>query len=439
MTKSSLENHPAAGAPYFTPAQDPPAGTALHPESAPTLFQPLQIRGLALQNRFVVSPMCQYSAQDGHHTDWHFAHLSQFVIRGNALTIVEASAVTANGRITPEDSGIWKDSQIEPLRRIVTFAHSQGQKMGIQLAHAGRKASTVAPWIAPRQGGSSATATEDLGGWPSNVWAPSPGKFSDGFPEPREMTKDDIRAAVAAFGDAARRAVDAGFDVVEIHGAHGYLITSFLSPLSNRRTDEYGGSFENRTRFLFEVVGAVRAAIPDSMPLFLRISATEWMEYAGEPSWTLDDSVRLAKLLPAAGVDLLDCSSGGNNAHQKIEINPYYQVNLAGQIRDALKKDGLDLLIGAVGLITDAEMARSIVQEPDADADAKRDRRPSCGTIEVEQEDGGGQRTQADLVFLARQLLREPEFPLRVAHHLGVEVAWPNQYHRAGWRRSQRV
>ncbi|ETS87687.1 hypothetical protein PFICI_01515 [Pestalotiopsis fici W106-1] len=440
MTKSPLENIPAAGTPYFTPAQDPPAGTALHPESAPTLFQPLKIRGMTLQNRFVVSPMCQYSAEDGHHTDWHFAHLSQFVLRGNALTIVEASAVMANGRITPEDSGIWKDSQMGPLRRIVTFAHAQGQKMGIQLAHAGRKASTVAPWIAPRQGGSSATATKELGGWPDNVWAPTPGKFSDGFPEPREMTKEDIAAVVQAFGDAAKRAVDAGFDVIEIHGAHGYLINAFMSPLSNKRTDEYGGSFENRTRFLFEIIKVIRSVIPESMPLFLRISATEWMEYAGEPSWTLQDSIKLAKLLPGVGVDLLDVSSGGNNAHQKIEINPYYQVNLAGSIRDAVKKDGQQtLLIGAVGLITDAEMARSIVQEQDLDAQAQRDRRPSCGTIEVEQEDTGGQKTQADLVLLARQLLREPEFPLRVAHHLGVEVAWPNQYHRAGWRKSQRV
>ncbi|KAI1845613.1 hypothetical protein JX266_008224 [Neoarthrinium moseri] len=428
---ASLENVPAANTPYFTPAQDPPAGTALHPESAPTLFQPLKIRDLTLQNRFVVSPMCQYSADDGHHTDWHFAHLAQYVIRGNALTIVEASSVLANGRITPEDSGLWKDSQIEPLKRIVTFAHSQGQKIGIQLAHAGRKASTVAPWI--RTGGNSAVAGPDLGGWPDNVWAPSAIKFADGFAEPREMSLADIQELVQGFKDSAVRAVKAGFDVIEIHGAHGYLITEFLSPLTNKRTDKYGGSFENRTRLLFETIEAVRSVIPKSMPLFLRISATEWMEWNGEPSWTLDESIRLAKLLPAAGVDLLDVSSGGNNAQQKINLHPYYQVNLAGEIRDELKKEGLDLLIGAVGLITEAEMARSIVQENSNGNGGGS----HPGTIEIEQENG--QKTQADVVLMARQLLREPEFPLRVAHQLNVNVAWPNQYHRAEWRKGQKI
>ncbi|KAI0136302.1 NADPH dehydrogenase [Xylariales sp. AK1849] len=429
---SSLNNTPAAGTPYFTPAQNPPAGTALDPDKAPTLFKPLKIRDMTLHNRFVVSPMCQYSAEDGHLTDWHFSHLSQFIIRGNALTIVEASSVTPNGRITPEDSGLWKDSQIEPLKRIATFAHSQGQKIGIQLAHAGRKASTVAPWLAPKTGGSSAVATPELGGWPGNVWAPSPIKFADAFAEPKEMTAEDIQSLIQGFKDASVRAVKAGFDMVEIHGAHGYLITEFLSPLSNKRTDKYGGSFENRTRLLFEVIEAVRSVVPEGFPVFLRISATEWMEWDGEPSWTIDDSVKLAKLLPAAGIDLLDVSSGGNNAKQKIELHPYYQVSLAGQIRDALKEEGIELLIGAVGLITEAEMARSIVQENTKPNDAQ-----ATGTIEIEQE--SGQKTQADLVLLARQLLREPEFPLRVAHQLGVEVAWPNQYHRAGWQKGQRI
>ncbi|KAH8675356.1 hypothetical protein BX600DRAFT_409429 [Xylariales sp. PMI_506] len=408
MASSQIKNTPAAGAPYFTPAQDPPAGTALDPSNAPTLFQPLTIRGITLQNRFVVSPMCQYSAQDGHLTDWHFAHLSQFALRGNALIIVEATSVLPNGRITPEDSGLWQDSQIEPLRRITTFAHSQGQKVGIQLAHAGRKASTVAPWLAHHA--ASHVSPPEHGGWPDNVWAPSAIPFSDTFPEPKAMTADQIRELVQAFRDAALRAVAAGIDVIEIHGAHGYLLTEFLSPLSNTRTDEYGGSFENRTRVLFEVIRAVRGVIPDSMPLFLRISSTEWMEWAGEPSWTVDESIRLAKLLPAEGVDLLDVSSGGNNAAQKIQLHPYYQVNIAGQLRDVLKADGSPLLIGAVGLITEAEMARSIVQEG-----------------------------PADVILLARQLLREPEFPLRVAHQLGVEVAWPVQYHRAGWRKGQKI
>jgi 2,4-dienoyl-CoA reductase-like NADH-dependent reductase (Old Yellow Enzyme family) len=428
---TSQKNIPAADTPYFTPAQNPPAGTALEQDSAPTLFQPLQIRGMALQNRFVVSPMCQYSAEDGHLTDWHFAHLSQFVIRGSALTIVEASGVTANGRITPEDSGIWKDSQVEPLKRIVTFAHSQGQKIGIQLAHAGRKASTIAPWL-KTDGGSFVAPPED-GGWPDNVWAPSAIKFVDGFPDPKAMTLEDIQSLVQGFKDAAVRALKAGFDMIEIHGAHGYLITEFMSPLSNKRTDQYGGSFENRTRLLFEVIAAIRSVVPESFPLFLRISATEWMEWNGEPSWTVEDSIQLAKLLPAAGIDLLDVSSGGNNAEQKIELHPYYQVNIAGQIRDALKAEGIDLLIGAVGLITDAEMARSIVQEGSASNGSAN----KTGTIEVEQE--SGQKPKADLILIARQLLREPEFPLRAAHQLGVNVAWPNQYHRAGWRKGQKV
>lgn len=429
---SSHENIPAPDTPYFTPAQNPPAGTALEPENAPTLFKPLQIRGMTLQNRFVVSPMCQYSAEDGHLTDWHFAHLSQYFLRGNALTIVEASAVTANGRITPQDSGIWKDSQVGPLRRIVTFAHSQGQKIGIQLAHAGRKGSTIAPWL-KGPGGTSVAAPES-GGWPDNVWAPSAVKFHDDFPDPKAMTLEDIRSLVQGFKDAAVRALEAGFDMIEIHGAHGYLLTEFMSPLSNKRTDQYGGSFENRTRLLFEVIAAIRGVVPESFPLFLRISATEWMEWDGEPTWTVEDSIRLAKLLPAAGIDLLDVSSGGNNANQKIELHPYYQINIAGQIRDALKAEGLDLLIGAVGMITEAEMARSIVQEEGPSSGGGENK---TGTIEVEQE--GGQRPKADLILVARQLLREPEFPLRAAHQLGVKVAWPNQYHRAGWREGQKI
>ena len=404
---AQLVNKAAPGAPFFTPAQDPPAGTALNPDSAPTLFRPLQIRGLQLQNRFAVSPMCQYSADDGHLTDWHFAHLAGFAMRGAALTIVEATAVTANGRISPEDSGLWKDSQKAPLRRIVDFAHSQGQKIGIQLAHAGRKASTVAPWLAP----SSAVAADENGGWADNVWAPSAIRFAEGYPEPKAMMLEDIKLLVQGFRDAARRAVDVGLDCIEIHGAHGYLITEFLSPISNKRTDEYGGSFENRTRLLFEVIAAVREVMPAEMPLFLRISATEWMS-PGE-GWDIEQSIQLAALLPDVGVDLLDVSSGGNNPLQNIKVHPYYQVDLAKQIRDELrKKGGKQLLIGAVGLVTNAEMARDIVQED-----------------------------KADLVLVARQLLREPEFVLRCAQHLGVEVQWPIQYSRPGvkWRKDQSI
>ncbi|KAI3331917.1 NADPH dehydrogenase [Xylariaceae sp. AK1471] len=430
---SSVENKAAPGVPFYTPAQEPPAGTALNPATAPTLFQPLQIRDMTLQNRFAVAPMCQYSADDGHLTDWHFSHLSQFVIRGAALTIVEATAVLANGRITPQDSGLWKDSQIAPLKRIVDFAHSQGQKIGIQLAHAGRKASTLAPWLVPR-GHASVVAAKEHGGWEDNVWAPSAIKFSEGYVTPKAVTVEDIKELVQGFRDAARRSVEAGFDTIEIHGAHGYMITEFLSPISNKRTDAYGGSFENRTRLLFETIAAVREVIPESMPLLLRISATEWMEHAGE-SWTLEDSIRLAKLLPAAGVDLLDVSSGGNNADQKINIHPYYQVDLAGKIRETLQKEGTKLLIGAVGLITNAEMARSIVQEG---KEATATGPTTHDSVEVANE-VAGPVTRADLVLMARQFLREPEFPLRVAHQLGVDVKWPNQYHRAGWPKNAKI
>ncbi|KAI0815709.1 NADPH dehydrogenase [Xylaria sp. FL0064] len=428
---ASVENKGAPGAPFYTPEQSPPAGTALDPATAPTLFHPLKIRDMTLQNRFAVSPMCQYSADDGHLTEWHFVHLGQFAIRGAALTIVEATAVLANGRITPQDSGLWKDSQIAPLKRIVDYAHSQGQKIGIQLGHAGRKASVLAPWL-QHSGKHGIVASKEHGGWGDNVWSASTIPVAeDDYAVPKEMTIENIKELLQAFKDAARRAVEAGFDTIEIHGAHGYLLTNFLSPITNKRTDAYGGSFEGRTKLLFETIAAVREVIPASMPLFLRISATEWMEHTGQPSWTLEDSIKLAKLLPAAGIDLLDVSSGGNNEEQKIDIHPYYQVDLAGQIREEIKKEELNLLIGAVGMITNAEMARSIVQE---------DKPEVTGTTTPPDEcEDAGQVTKADLIFAARQFLREPEFPLRSAHQLGVEVKWPIQYHRAGWRKGQKI
>lgn len=406
-------NRPAAGVPYYTPAQNPPAGTASDPGAAPTLFRPLRMRDVALTNRVAVSPMCQYSADDGHLTDYHLVHLGQFALAGAALTIVEATAVEPRGRISPEDSGIWADSHVAPLRRIVDFVHSQGQKAGIQLAHAGRKASTLAPWLSQGR----VLATEDEGGWPDDVVAPSAVPFADGWPTPRELSVHEIEAVVEAFGAAARRSVEAGFDVVEIHAAHGYLLTQFLSPLTNKRTDRYGGgSFEDRIRLLVDVVGAVRAAVPAGMPVFLRISATEWMEHTGQPTWDLQQTIRLAKLLPGLGVDLLDVSSGGNSAAQKIDVHPYYQVSLAGQIRAALVGEGKRLLVGAVGMISTADMASGIVQGSDE-------------TVVVDE--GDGQKTQADLVLVARQFLREPNFVLNVARELGVAVKWPNQYHRA--------
>jgi 2,4-dienoyl-CoA reductase-like NADH-dependent reductase (Old Yellow Enzyme family) len=344
--------------------------------------------------------------------------------------MVEATAVTPNGRISPEDSGLWQDSQIAPLKRIADYVHSQGQKIGIQLGHAGRKASTYAPWHYKGAGVRNVVPAEQ-GGWPDNVWAPSPVPFSATYPEPKEMTVEEIGSLVQSFADAARRSVVVGMDTIEIHAAHGYLMHQFLSPLSNKRTDKYGGSFENRTRLLIDVIRAVRASIPETMPLLVRISATEWMEWSGEDSWTVDQSVRLAKMLPELGVDLLDVSSGGNAQSQKIQLHPYYQVDIAGQIREALKAEGKQLLIGAVGLITNAEMARSIVQEDGSLAGVQND------TVEVEAE--SGRKSKADLVLVARQFLKEPEFVLRVAQQLGVEVAWPLQYRRGRWPRGAQL
>ncbi|KAH8177638.1 NADH:flavin oxidoreductase / NADH oxidase family protein [Sarocladium implicatum] len=415
-----LNNKPAPGVPYYTPAQEPPAATPLNPETAPTLFQPLKTRGVTLHNRFAVSPMCMYSAADGLLTDFHLVHLGQFALRGAGLVMVEATAVEARGRITPQDSGIWKDEHIAPLKRIADFVRSQGSVSGIQIAHAGRKASTLAPWI----GGSvkKEIAHKENYGWPDDVVGPSAIPYSENFPPTKALTKDEIKGLVKSFAEAAIRAVKAGIDVIEIHGAHGYLITEFLSPISNQRTDEYGGSFENRTRFLLEIIDAVRAVIPVDMPLWVRVSASEYMDWTGKPSWDLESTIRLAKLLPDLGVDVLDVSSGGNNPEQKLERgNPYVQHDFARAIREALKAEGKEMKIAAVGMITEAEMARSLVQEGKTKAD-------SAETIEIENE--RGQKTSADIVMAARQFLREAEWPIKVAKELGVEVKTPNQYHR---------
>ncbi|KAJ4296073.1 NADH-dependent flavin oxidoreductase [Collariella sp. IMI 366227] len=413
MTVKKTASTPAVGVPFYTPAQNPPAGTALHPGAdVPTLFTPIKLRDLSLQNRFVVSPMCTYSADDGHLTDWHLVHYGSFAQRGAALTIVEATAVTPNGRISPEDSGLWQDSQIAPLKRIVDYVHSQGQKIGIQLAHAGRKASTLGPWhVTP---GRSEVATAEVGGWPENLWAPSAIAWAEGYPTPKEMTVEQIESLVQSYVDAAKRALAAGVDTIEIHGAHGYLITEFLSPITNQRTDSYGGSFTNRARLLTSVIRAVRAVMPSTMPLLLRISATEWMEYdTATPSWDISEAKQLATLLPDLGVDLLDVSSGGNNPLQKIELNPYYQINLSAEIRAEMQRQGKKLAIGGVGMIRDPEMARDVVQ---ADAEGK---------------------AKADFAFVARQFLREPEFVLKVATELDVKIAGPCQYHRAPYKKQK--
>lgn len=373
--------------------------------------------------------MCMYSADNGHLTDFHFSHLSSFAYRGASLTIIEATSVLPNGRISPEDSGLWNDSQIAPIRRIADYLHSQGQKLGIQLAHAGRKASMVAPWLVPQRG-KSILATEDANGWPNDVMGASAIKWGEGFAMPREMTSQDIQDVINGFRDSAKRAVAAGVDVIEIHAAHGYLLCSWLSPISNRRTDQHGGSFENRTRLLFEIIEAIREVIPSGMPLLVRVSSTEWMENSGQPeSWDVESTIRLAKLLPEHGVDLLDVSSGGNN--EKQSLTPYndYQVDIAGRIRSALYEAGIkNLLIGAVGMITEAEAAKSIVQNG---KEGPRDQ------IEIESE--SGQKTKADVVLIARQFLREPEWVFRVAYRLGVEVQWPLQYQRGKFLRGSNI
>lgn len=369
-----------------------------------------------------------YSADDGHLTEFHFQHLSALAFRGPSLTIVEATAVTSNGGITPQDSGLWKDSQIAPIKRIAEFVHSQGQKLGIQLAHAGRKASTVAPWLVER--GGSAVSTEKEGGWPDRVVAPSPIQWGEGYVLPKELTEEGIQEVIQAFADAAKRAVTAGIDVIEIHGAHGYLISEFLSPISNQRTDKWGGSFENRTRILIEIIKAVRAVIPEGMPLLVRVSATEWMEDYGGESWDVPSTIKLAKLLPDLGVDLLDVSSGGNNEKQKIIVHKNFQVDIAERIRNALFEAGIkNLLIGAVGMITEAEHAKEIVQ-----SGVKSNGAPAAATNEqqtVEISEDKERNAKADVVLLARQFLREPEWVIRTAHKLGVEVQYPIQYHRA--------
>lgn len=363
---ANIFNAPAPGISYFTPAQIPASGTAYDTQPngkpVPKLFTPIKIRGVEFHNRIFLSPLCQYSAENGHMTAWHLAHLGGIFTRGPALTIIEASAVLPEGRITPEDVGLWQDSQIEPMRKIVEFAHSQNQKIAIQLAHAGRKASTLAPWLHM-----GLVATEEQGGWPEDVWGPSAIPFNDQFPKPKELTKEGIKRVKSAFVAAAKRALKAGFDVIEIHSAHGYLLSSFLSPVSNKRTDEYGGSFENRIRLLVEIADAIRAVIPPSMPLFVRVSASEWLEEVlpNEDSWKSEDTVKLAGILAEHGVDFIDVSSGGNNAAQKItKKSQAYQAHFA----DAVKKThGDKIVVGSVGGFDNGKLAEEVLQNGSAD------------------------------------------------------------------------
>lgn len=354
-------------------------------EQRPLLFTPLQLRGITLPNRLVVSPMCQYSGSGGFANDWHLVHLGSRATGGAGLVFTEAIAVTPDGRISPQDLGLWQDEHIAPLARITAFIKSQGSVPGIQLAHAGRKSSLTEPWNGDRQ------LLPEEGGW--DMVAPSAIPFSDGRATPAELTTDGIRRIIDAFRDAAARALRAGFEVLEIHGAHGYLINEFLSPISNQRTDEYGGTFENRLLFLRQIIEAVRQVWPQHYPVFLRISATDWVE----EGWTVEDSVKLAPIVRAYGVDLIDCSSGGNAAHARITAGPGYQVPFAAAVRQA------GIPTGAVGIIVTAQQAEDIL---------------AAG--------------QADLIFMGREMLRDPYFPLHAATTLGYDGQhWPMQYERA--------
>jgi len=350
------------------------------------LFASLAIRGINLNNRIVVSPMCQYSSQDGFANDWHFVHLSSRAVGGAALVFTEASAVLPEGRISPQDLGIWNDAHVEPLERITRFIHDQGSVAGMQLAHAGRKASTRRPWEGHGE------VLERDGGW-QKVVAPTADRFAVGYAQPQELAAQGIEEVIHAFRDAACRALNAGFRILEIHAAHGYLLHEFLSPLSNKRKDRYGGSFDNRVRLVCEVVSAVRSVWPEDAPLFIRISATDWVE----GGWDLEQSVELARRVQALGVDLVDCSSGGNLPHADIPLGPGYQTPFAERIR---REAGV--LTGTVGMITDPAQADHVIRTG-----------------------------QADATFLARELLRDPYWPLRAARELGQPAAWPAPYLRA--------
>jgi 2,4-dienoyl-CoA reductase-like NADH-dependent reductase (Old Yellow Enzyme family) len=349
------------------------------------LFAELKIRDVVLRNRIAVSPMCQYSSTDGFASDWHLVHLGSRAVGGAALVLTEATAVSPEGRISPSDLGIWKDEHVESLSRTARFIREQGAAPGIQLAHSGRKGSARRPWEG------TGAVPESEGGW--TPVAPTALPFDERYTTPSVLDQNGIRRIVRSFEDAARRALQAGFQIIEIHAAHGYLIHEFLSPLTNQRTDTYGGSFENRTRILREIVSAVRRVWPDNFPLFVRISATDWVE----GGWDLGQSIELVRMISPFGVDLIDCSSGGTVATAKIQMAPGFQVPFAEEIR---RKTGTRT--GAVGMITKPSQADAIVQEG-----------------------------KADLVLLAREFLRQPYWPLHAARELGVQIPWPAQYLRA--------
>jgi len=349
------------------------------------LFEPITIRNITLKNRIVVSPMCQYSSVDGFANDWHLVHLGTRAVGGAGLVFTEATAVSPEGRISPDDLGIWKNEHIPFLKKITDFLKENGAIAGIQLAHAGRKASTSSPWKGNKP------LTEEQGAW--QTIAPDNIPFKHTYPVPEKMSVDAIKNVIKDFTDATQRALEAGFQVFEIHAAHGYLINEFLSPVSNQREDEYGGSFENRIKLLLEIVKEIRRLIGKGAPLFVRISSTDWVK----DGWNENDSVKLAKILKEHEVDVIDCSSGGNSHEQKIPVGPLYQVPFSEKI-----KNETGMLTAAVGMITTAQQCEDILKEQ-----------------------------KADLIIMARQLLREPYFPLHAAKELGVDLPWPSQYERA--------
>ena len=349
------------------------------------LFKKIKIRSIELKNRLVVSPMCQYSSVDGFANEWHLVHLGSRAIGGAGLVFSEATAVSPEGRITSSDLGIWKDDHVNFLKKITSFIEANGAVAGIQLAHAGRKASHNIPWKG------SAPLTKNEGAW--QTLAPSDLGYKQTDPIPKEMSLEEIKKLINDFSLATSRALNAGFKIIEIHAAHGYLINEFLSSLSNKREDGYGGNFENRIRLLLEIVEAIRKVLPHDYPLFVRISATDWVE----GGWTEDDSVKLVKILKTKDVDVIDCSSGGNISTQKITVSPLYQVPLSEKIK---KETGI--LTGTVGMITTAHQCEEILE-----------------------------KNQADLVLLARQFLRDPYFPLHAARELNEDLQWPDQYDRA--------
>jgi 2,4-dienoyl-CoA reductase-like NADH-dependent reductase (Old Yellow Enzyme family) len=355
------------------------------------LFEAISLRGVTLSNRIAVSPMCEYSSENGLANQWHLVHLGTRAVGGASLIFTEAAAVSPEGRISPQDLGMWSEAHAQALEPVVRFVRAQGSVAGIQLAHAGRKASTLRPWD-----GNGRVEIAD-GGW--QPVAPSAIAFSPEYLMPREASPDDIAGIVRSFADAARYALAAGFEVVEVHAAHGYLLHEFLSPLSNHRQDEYGGSFQNRARLLLEVVAAVRQVWPERLPLFVRISATDWVE----GGWTADDSVELARVIKPEGVDLIDCSSGGNVARAPLPLGPGYQTPFAERIRHEA-----EIATGAVGMITSPAQADHIIRTE-----------------------------QADLVLLAREMLRDPYWPLHAAQALGHVATWPVQYLRAAPAGSQ--